>query len=93
MNAKFNSAYPGDNACIQGLVPVVLGVTGHRDVRAEDVSVLETATRAVFREIEALTVHSPHILISCLAEGADRIAAHCAIEMGWTLGVVLPAFL
>lgn len=91
MNAKFNSAYPGDNACIQGLVPVVLGVTGHRDVRAEDVSVLETATRAVFREIEALTVHSPHILISCLAEGADRIAAHCAIEMGWTLGVVLPA--
>jgi len=74
-----------------GLVPVVIGITGHRDIPAEDVDALKSATKKILRGIERETPHSPHVLISPLAEGADRIAAHAALEMGWTLGVILPA--
>lgn len=79
------------NQNFQGLIPIVIGVTGHRDVPLSDPPLLEGATRNILSEMAGKTHHSPHILISCLAEGADRIAARCALEMGWMLGVVLPA--
>lgn len=78
-------------AGMNGLAPIVLGVTGHRDVPADDVAALEAATHSALREISGLTPNSPRLLISCLAEGADRIAARCALESNWALGVVLPA--
>lgn len=34
--------------------------------------------------------HSPCILISALAEGADRLVASCALSLGWQLCAVLP---
>ena len=76
---------------IQGLVPVVVGVTGHRDIPVEDILKLGSVTRSVLNKIAADTPHSPHVLITCLAEGGDRIAAICALELGWVLGVVLPS--
>jgi len=74
-----------------GCAPIVVGVTGHRDIPDADNAVLETATRSVLTKIAGLTPNSPRVLISCLAEGADRIAAYCALEMGWMLGVILPS--
>lgn len=56
-----------------GLVPVVIGVTGHRDIPDSDVDALIEATRAALDEIAKSSPHSPHVLLSSLAEGADRI--------------------
>lgn len=74
-----------------GLVPVVIGVTGHRDIPASDVEVLKNTTRRVLAGFEDSSPDSPHVLLTALAEGADRIAAHVALERGWILGVILPA--
>ena len=75
----------------QGLVPVVIGVTGHRDIPASDIELLTIATRSALTGIEQSSPHSPHIMLTSLAEGGDRIAAKVAIGMGWMVGVVLPA--
>jgi len=74
-----------------GRAPIVVGVTGHRDIPDADNAVLESATRSVLTKIAGLTPNSPHVLISSLAEGADRMAARIAIQLGWDLGIVLPA--
>jgi hypothetical protein len=74
-----------------GLVPIVVGVTGHRDVPAEDVDCLANIIAQVLKQLARDTPHSPHIFISALAEGADRIAARAALDSGWTLGVAMPA--
>lgn len=74
----------------QTLVPIVLAVTGHRDLRAADLTALTAAVTNELRLMSRKHPHSPCVLLSGLAEGADRLAARCALEAGWTLGVVLP---
>ena len=91
INSDLNTLNSKENLFIRGLVPIVLGVTGHRDIPKEDVAKLSLSTRKILRDITELTPDSPHVLISCLAEGADRLAAHCALDFGWALGVVLPS--
>lgn len=81
----------GGDIYVSGLVPIVIGVTGHRDIPDSDVDKLAEATRAALDEIAQSSPHSPHVLLSSLAEGADRIAAQVALDKGWTLGVILPA--
>jgi len=34
------------------LIPIVVGVTGHRDLREEDIPELEKKVEAIFKEIE-----------------------------------------
>jgi hypothetical protein len=74
-----------------GLVPIVIGITGHRDIPPEDEPRLfDTVTKAL-TEIADQTPNSQHVLLSALAEGADRIVARAALEIDWKLGVILPA--
>ena len=56
-----------------------------RDPGADRATVL-----AQFASIQNQFPSSPLYAVSALAEGADRIFAHIAIEMGWELHVVLP---
>lgn len=72
------------------LVPIVVAVTGHRDLRAEDLPVLTIAVTDQLRQISGKYPNTPCLLLTGLAEGADRLAAHCALQAGWQLGVVLP---
>jgi hypothetical protein len=74
----------------QPLVPIVLAVTGHRDLRDADLPVLAAAVTEHLRQLSNKHPHSPCVLLSGLAEGADRLAARCALDAGWKLGVVLP---
>ena len=74
-----------------GLVPIVLGVTGHRDIPADDVPRLSEVITKHLEDILHDSPNSPHILLSALAEGADRVAASVALDCGWALGVILPA--
>lgn len=73
-----------------GPLPLVVGVTGHRDLRPEDHPGLEALVRGIF---ESRCKHCPAtsvLLLSSLAEGADRLAAAVALNAGLRLVVPLP---
>lgn len=71
--------------------PVVLGVTGHRDLSALDEERFSEFVRGVLEQyLEALT-HTEIILITGLAEGADQVAARVALNLpGITVIAALP---
>ena len=70
-------------------LPLVIGVTGHRNFDAPD-SRLEETVRGELRRLGNLYPHSPFLIVSGLAEGADRLVAKLAME---TLSAKLIAIL
>jgi hypothetical protein len=76
-----------------GRIPLVIGVTGHRDLRTQDTTALKAAVRDTFRRLrkEYLTGDTtPVIVLSALAEGADRLVAEVALDEGAILIAPLP---
>jgi hypothetical protein len=61
-------------------VPLVLGVVGHRDPRAADIEVLRQKLVELFQQFKKAYPHTPLVLLSSLAEGADQLAAQVALE-------------
>lgn len=62
-----------------GKVPIVLGVTGHRDIACGD----EALSGLIAEECSRLMrryPHTPFLLLSGMAEGADRLVARVALE-------------
>lgn len=57
------------------LLPISIGITGHRDVSENDVERARRTVRALINQVASEHPHSPLRLISPLAEGADRLAA------------------
>jgi hypothetical protein len=72
------------------LLPIVLGITGHRDLRPEDLPPLKERLRELFRDLRREYPHTPLQLLSPLAEGADRLAARIGLEFEIELVVPLP---
>jgi hypothetical protein len=72
--------------------PLVVGVTGHRDIRDEDRLPLSQAIRSIFLELKGKYSSTPFIVLSALAEGADRLAAQVLLadDVGGRLYVPLP---
>jgi hypothetical protein len=82
---------PGVNVASRpGPLALVIGITGHRDLRADDREALEAQVRAVFAELQGRYRDTPLILLSPLAEGADRLAARVALACDVQLIVPLP---
>ena len=75
---------------IHGPLPLMIGITGHRDLREEDRERLADQIRKIFADLQNRYPATPLFLLSPLAEGADRLAAHVALEMGMHLAVPLP---
>ena len=73
-----------------GILPIVVGVTGHRDLRDEDCPKLESLVDGILAELESSAPHSPILFLSPLAEGADRVAARAALKRGHALMAPLP---
>jgi hypothetical protein len=75
-------------------VPLVIGVTGHRDVRSQDIPRLEREIGAIITRLRQDYLggdsETPLILLSALAEGADQIAARVALAQGVRLIAPLP---
>ncbi len=67
-------------------------MTGHRDIREQDSEELKRAIRDILVGIKNKYGSTPLILLSALAEGADRLAAHVALspEIQARLFVPLP---
>ncbi len=70
--------------------PLVIGVTGHRDLRDVDLPGLKRVISDLFRELQGRCPHSPLQLLTPLAEGADRIAAESALACNVQIVVPLP---
>jgi hypothetical protein len=71
-------------------IPLVVGVTGHRKLRAEDLGRLRAAVAGVFDALHKKYADTPLLVLSSLAEGADRLVAEVARERGIPFIVPLP---
>ncbi len=82
-----------------GTVPIVIGVTGHRDLMAKDLPALRGAILGVLERFTRDYPNSPRVLLTGLAEGADLLAAHCVLDFNdtcapsrtWVMHAVLAA--
>jgi len=73
-------------------IPLVVGVTGHRDLRAQARAEMARCVREVFARLKRDLPNTPMILLSPLAEGADRLVAEVALsaDVGAQLMAALP---
>jgi len=75
-------------------LPLVIGVTGHRDLRDQDVQTLEREIAAIIERLRHDYLHgdgeTPIIVLSSLAEGADRLVARVALAHGARLVAPMP---
>ena len=71
-------------------LPLVIGFTGHRAFPGEDVSAIERMVREIYQTLRTKYPSTPIVLLTSLAEGADRFGAHIAIELGIEFIVPLP---
>jgi hypothetical protein len=69
--------------------PLVVGVTGHRNPHPEMLASLHTHVEHVFERLER-EVGPPIVVLSSLAEGADRLVAEIALRRGHALVAPLP---
>jgi len=68
------------------LIPLYIGITGHRDIRDEDREPLKLKIKEFILEKRKQIPFTPIIILTALAEGADRIAAIAVIECKKELG-------
>ena len=71
-------------------IPIIIGVTGHRAIREKDRPALTAAVKAELEKLRALCPHSPLVMLSSLAEGADLLCADAAEDLNLPLIAVLP---
>ena len=75
-------------------IPLVIGVTGHRDLRDADIGRLKQDVAAVFERLKTDYLgrdgETPMIVLSALAEGADQLVAQVALDLGAALIAPLP---
>jgi len=69
-----------EDAQATAFLPVVLGVTGHRDPRPQDREALKKAVALVIRGLRDGPASEYLVLASALAEGADQLVAEIALE-------------
>jgi hypothetical protein len=76
-----------------GLVPLVVGVAGHRDLDARDKDATLARVGEALADFEKRWPHSPRVLICGLAEGADQWVCESALNRGWQVvaGLAAPA--
>lgn len=71
-------------------LPLVIGVTGHRDVVAEDEAPLRAAFGKILEDLALAHPHTPLLVLSGIAAGADTLAAEEAISRGIPVLACLP---
>ena len=62
-------------------MPIILGITGHRDIRKEDQIYLKRVVREFIDNLLKQYSSCPICLLSPLAEGADRLVAEVVLEI------------
>ncbi|HPY64098.1 MAG TPA: hypothetical protein PL100_05555 [Bacillota bacterium] len=78
------------NTEVSNNIPIVVGVTGHRDLRKEDISALEKAVLGELQKIQREYPNSPIWMLNSLAAGADQLCARVALSLQIPLYCPLP---
>ena len=63
-----------------GLIPLVIGVTGHRNPLASSVDELKLRVSEILDRLDKSAPNTPFVFLSPLARGCDRIAAIAALD-------------
>lgn len=71
-------------------IPLVVSVTGHRQIRETDRESIENSVRATLEKLKKDLPTTPLKLMTNLAEGADTLCARIALELGIPLLAALP---
>jgi hypothetical protein len=71
-------------------VPLVVGVTGHRDLVPGEVPAIRGRVREFLEQLSQQYPDRDLTVMSALAEGADRLVSEEALELGLPVTVVLP---
>jgi len=71
-------------------IPFVIGVTGHRDLRSENIPVLTQLVSDQLANWKKLCPHTEFYCMTSLAEGADQLCGRIASDLGMRLLVPLP---
>jgi hypothetical protein len=71
-------------------VPLVVAVTGHRDLAPAELPLIRDRVREFLRELQERYADRAVGVMSSLAEGADQLVAEVALEIGVPLTVPLP---
>ena len=71
-------------------IPIIVGVTGHRDLREQDKEILKKSVRGELEALQGRCPHSSLVVMTSLAEGADQLCAEVALNMGLELITILP---
>ncbi len=72
------------------LIPFLVAMTGHRDLRPQDLDLLRQEVRAIFSGMRRRMPNTPLILLTGLAEGADQLVAEVALEQNVLLAAAIP---
>ncbi|MDE7452871.1 MAG: hypothetical protein K2N22_00500 [Clostridia bacterium] len=75
---------------MNGKFPVVVGVTGHRNIVEEDKPAIKAQVIEALKEILALCENRPVVMLNAFAQGADMLCAEAAFELGIEVRAVLP---
>lgn len=71
-------------------IPILVGIVGHRNIAADAVPEMERELGQVLDRLGAELPHTAIVVVSSLAEGADRLGARLALARGLPLLVPLP---
>jgi len=71
-------------------IPLYVGILGHRDIADEDKPRLKKLIKQVLEEKKIQYPDTPIVVLTPLAEGADRLAAYSAMECGLSYIAILP---
>ncbi len=71
-------------------IPLVIAVTGHRDLVPSEVPGIRAEVLSLLQMLRDRYPDRRLRVMSPLAEGADRLVAECALDLGIELGVPLP---
>ena len=91
----YDAAWRHDRVAVEklhaeGLVPLVVGVTGHRDLVPAEVPRIRERVRDLFTNLRERFPDRPLQILSPLAEGADQLVTEVALELGVRVAVALP---
>src|SRR5690348_12903338 len=70
----------GYEKCSDLRIPLVLGVTAHRDLNPADIEVLREAVKNIIQKFRDDYSDTPVIVLSALAEGGDCLCAKAALD-------------
>ena len=71
-------------------VPLVVGVTSHRNIPAREVDAIRRRVREFFAQLQRDFPTLPLVVLSALAEGGDQLVAEEALSVGAQLIAPLP---